>query len=129
MAGSQRTLRVADQIQRTLAELLRTEVKDPRLALVTITEVQVTPDLQHAKVYVTTLLDGDKRAEILAGLRSAAGYLRGQLGRRLKIYTTPELHFEYDASIERGVRLTQLIDKAVADHPQPKDGESGTGTS
>jgi ribosome-binding factor A len=112
MANAQRLQRVGDQIQRELSELIRLELKDPRVHMVTITGVDVSPDLAHAKVRVSTL-DTTHRDETLAGLRRAAGFLRSQLGRRLTTYATPELHFEYDASIEEGVRLARLIDQAV----------------
>lgn len=114
MAGAQRRSRVADQIQRELSAIIASELKDPRVALVTITEVTVSQDLQHAKVYVTTLAPAERRAELLSGLSSAAGFMRSLLGRRIKTFVTPELRFEYDGSIERGVHLTHLIDQAVA---------------
>ena len=120
MPGPARRLRVADQIQRELAEILRTEIKDPRVTMVTLTAVDVTPDLAHAKVYFSTLGGESERAHILAGLRSAAGFMRSLLGRRLRTHTTPELHFEFDPSIERGMRLTRLIDEAVS-QSGPKD--------
>jgi len=112
MANTQRLQRIGDQIQRELADIIRLELKDPRVGLVTVTGVDVTPDLAHAKVYVT-MLDEKHRDDALAGLRSAAGFMRSHLGRRLKTHATPELHFEYDPSIERGMRLTHLIDEAV----------------
>jgi ribosome-binding factor A len=112
MANPQRLQRVGDQIQRELAELIRVELKDPRVHMITITGVEVSPDLEHARVRVSTL-DTAHREASLAGLRRAAGFLRSQLGRRLKTHATPELRFEYDDSIEQGVRLTQLIDAAV----------------
>lgn len=112
MANPQRLHRVGDQIQRELSELIRLEVRDPRVHMVTITGVDVSPDLEHATVRVSTL-DAGHRDEMLAGLRRAAGFLRSQLGRRLTTHATPELRFEYDDSIEQGVRLTHLIDQAV----------------
>jgi len=113
MANQQRLRRVADQIQRELSVLLHVELKDPRVGLITLTGVEVSPDLAHAKVFFTTL-DGAQSLEgKLAGLEHAAGFLRTQLGRRLRLRVTPELHFHYDASIERGARLSQLIDAAV----------------
>jgi len=114
MANPARLRRVAEQIQRELAEILRTELKDPGVGLVTITDVEMSPDLAHAKVFFTTLGDADALARSQGGLRRAAGFLRSTLGHRLRIHNTPELHFEYDASVERGVRLTQLIDAAVS---------------
>lgn len=112
-----RGLRVADQIQRELAELLAREIKDPRIGMVTLTGVDVTPDYAHATVWFTVLpSDAQTLASTVAGLRAAAGFLRGQLGRRVRIHTTPELRFAHDASVERGVNLSQLIDVANATH-------------
>ena len=114
MANQQRLRRVADQIQRELSTLLRVELKDPRIGLVTLTGVEVSPDLAYAKVYFTTLGDAQSLEGTLTGLGHAAGFLRTRLGRRLRLRVTPELHFRHDASIERGVRLSQLIDAALA---------------
>ena len=108
-----RTLRVAEQIQRDLAELLRLEVKDPRIGMVTLTDVEVTSDYAHAKVFFTTLGDAEQVAAATEGLNRAAGFLRHELGHRIKLRSIPQLHFIYDESVERGVRLSQLIDKAV----------------
>jgi len=110
-----RGLRVADQIQRDLAEIIAFELKDPRVGMITITEVQVTPDYAHAKVFFTTLADDPETIRhTLSGLGQAAGFVRGQLGRRLRIHTIPELHFMYDASPVRGMALSKLIDAANA---------------
>ena len=109
-----RTLRVAEQIQRDLAELLRLEVKDPGIGMVTLTDVEVTADYEHAKVYFTTLGDADQVAAATAGLNRAAGFLRHELGHRIKLRSIPQLHFIYDESVERGVRLSRLIDEAVS---------------
>jgi ribosome-binding factor A len=110
-----RTLRVGDQIQRDLAELLQFEVKDPRIGLITLTGVDVTADYSHAKVWFTSLADDSKIDEILAGLNAAKGYLRRELGRRLSTFQTPELHFMHDESVARGAALSKLIDTAVKD--------------
>jgi ribosome-binding factor A len=107
-----RTDRVAEQVQRELAELLRLEVKDPRVRMVTLTGVEVARDYSHAKVYYTTLSGDD--SGIRQGLEHAAGFLRSQLARRMKLRITPQLHFVFDASVERGAHLSQLIDQAVA---------------
>jgi ribosome-binding factor A len=114
MANPARLRRVADQIQRELSALIGGEIKDPRVRMVTITGVEVSSDLAHAKVFFTSLAEADRRDETLAGLRRAAGFLRAGLGGRLQIHSTPELHFIYDTSIETGIRLTHLIDEAVA---------------
>jgi ribosome-binding factor A len=114
MANAQRLRRVADQIQRELSGILRAELKDPRVGMITLTGVEVSPDLAHAKVFFTSLGDAQQRAEAHAGLRRASGFLRSMLGARLKVHNTPELHFVYDESVESGIRLTHLIEEAVA---------------
>ncbi len=113
-AGFSRSDRVAEQIRRELAELIRLELKDPRVSLVTITGVEVTPDYAHAKVFYTSLVPADQRAELDRGLKRSAGFLRREIGRRVKIHHNPELHFVFDASVERGSQLSQLIDQAIA---------------
>ena len=107
-----RPQKVADLIQRELADLLRHEVRDPRVGMVTLTSVDVAPDLSHAKIFFT-ILDKDKLGETTKALQRAAGFLRSQLSHRLTMYTTPELRFVYDESVERGDRLSRLIDSVV----------------
>lgn len=115
MANFARTDRVGQQIQREIAELVRLEINDPRVRLVTITGVEVAGDYSHAKIFFTRL-DGN-HDEAQQGLERAAGFLRSQLARSLKLRVMPQLHFVYDASVERGSHLSQLIDQAVAsDH-------------
>ena len=110
-----RGVRVADQIQRDLAEIIAFELKDPRVGMVTITEVQVTPDYAHAKVFFTMLSDKpDDIRNTTEGLRAAAGYIRRELGRRVTIHTLPELHFVDDNSTARGMEMSKLIDEANA---------------
>lgn len=128
MAGNKsfsRRDRVAEQIRRELAELLRSEVKDPRVGMVSITDVEVTADYAHAKVFFSTLAGSERVAEVLAGLEKASGFLRRELGRRITIHTTPQLHFVFDQSLERGADLSALIQKAVAisdsSEPTPED--------
>ncbi len=117
-----RSLRVADQIQKDLAQLIAMEVKDPRVGMVTLTEVQLTPDYAHAKVFFTTLVDDDAAVQnTLNGLRKAAGFLRAQLGKRLHIHTLPELHFVHDTSTTRGAALSKLIDEANATRAADSD--------
>ena len=112
----QRGLRVADQIQRDLAEIISSGgIKDPRIGMVTITEVQLTPDYAHAKVYFTQLLDDkDKVKATNDGLQAAAGFIRNQLGKVLRIHTLPQLHFVHDTSTSRGMQMSALIDQANA---------------
>ena len=110
--SSGRAQKVADQIQRELAEIIHRELRDPRVGMITLTGVDVSADCAHATVYFTCL-DAGHVEQAEKGLRRASGFLRSQLGRRIKLYSTPELHFKYDESIERGARLSQLIDSAT----------------
>ncbi|MFI4922183.1 MAG: 30S ribosome-binding factor RbfA [Burkholderiales bacterium] len=110
-----RTRRVAEQIQRELAEIIRQEIKDPRIGMITLTDVEVSPDFSHAKIFFTHLGESRQTAESLSGLQHAAGFLRSHLAHRLKLYAVPELHFIYDTSVERGVRLSSLIDQAISE--------------
>ena len=109
----QRGLRVADQIQRDLSELSPREVRDPRVGLVTLTGVEVTPDYAHAKVYFTVL--GSEPALATKGLNAAAGLLHNLLFKRLSIHTIPRLHFLHDTSVEHGFAINRLIAEAVGD--------------
>ena len=111
----QRGLRVADQIQKDLSELIAFELKDPRVGMVTISEVQLTPDYAHAKVFFTMLKDSKEAIKnTTEGLMAAAGFIRGLLGKRLHIHTLPMLHFVHDSSTSRGMEMSLLIDKANA---------------
>jgi ribosome-binding factor A len=115
-----RTDRVAEQIRRELAELIRLEVKDPRVHMITLTAVEVTADYAHAKVFYTAL-EGDNKS-LQQGLDRASGFLRSQIAHAMKLRVIPQLHFIYDASVERGSHLSQLIDQAVAsDRASHKD--------
>lgn len=113
--SSTRLPRVAEQIRRELSELLRLEVKDPRVGFVTLTDVEVSSDYAHAKVYFSLLGDAAQVEEAQAGLASAAGFLRREIGRRMKLRVVPELHFVHDTSIERGMRIDCLIEQALAE--------------
>ena len=116
-----RLARIADQIQRELAELVRLELRDPRVKLVTLTGVELSRDQSHARIFFTTLGPREDAEACAEGLARAAGFLRGGLAHRLSTRTVPELHFAYDDSIERGVKLSRLIDEAVAPaSPPPK---------
>ena len=121
--GFARSDRVSEQIKRELAELLQLEVKDPRVKFVSITGVELTPDYAHAKVFFTTLQPSEKLPDVERGLKAATGFLRRELGRRVRIHTNPDLHFVHDISIERGAALSQLIDQANALSDQTPDQE------
>jgi ribosome-binding factor A len=109
-----RIRRIGEQIRRELADLIRTELHDPRLTLVSMTSIEVSRDLAHARIYVTVVCEPDARAGLVAELNRAAPLLRRELGRRMHIRTVPKLEFRYDEVVEHGARLSALIDAAVA---------------
>jgi ribosome-binding factor A len=106
--------RVNEAVREVLSEALP-ELKDPRIGFVTITGVETSPDLRHARVYVSVLGSERKRARSLAGLTAAHGPLQTRLARELRLKRTPQLTFQYDPTVERGVRMTQLIDELAPD--------------
>ena len=113
--GKKYQKRAADLIQLHLTDLLQTQVNDPRVEMVTITGVEVTPDTRRADVYFTVLGGPEARDEALAGLESAAGFLRRELGRRIRLRNTPEIVFHWDESFERGERISALLDQLQQD--------------
>jgi ribosome-binding factor A len=106
--------RVNEAVRQVLSEAV-VDLKDPRIGFVTVTGVETSADLRHAVVYVSVLGSEDKRRQSLAGLEAAHGVLQARLGRELRLKRTPQLAFEYDPSVERGVRMTQLIDELAPD--------------
>ncbi|GAA0210140.1 30S ribosome-binding factor RbfA [Kangiella japonica] len=115
-----RANRVADQIQRELAQVFQREMKDPRLGIATVSAVEVTSDLQNAKVFVT-FLGKDEQEEIeeaLEVVRGAAGFLRSKLAKEMRMRSVPSLRFFFDKSIQEGQRMSSLIEKAVSDDQQ-----------
>jgi ribosome-binding factor A len=107
---SERMRRVNESVRQVLAEAMP-ELKDPRIGLVTVTGVDTAPDLRHAVVYVSVLGSVKKRSATLRGLEAAHGLLQSRLARELRLKRTPQLTFEYDPSVERGVRMSRLIDE------------------
>lgn len=122
-----RTQRIGDQMQRELAQLIQREIKDPRLGLVTITAVDVSRDLSHAKVFVTVMgleETPENIQQTVRVLKDASGFLRMMLGKAMQLRTVPQLGFSYDASVRRGAELSALIERAVAeDNRRPGDDE------
>jgi ribosome-binding factor A len=108
MAGG-RMRRVDEAVREVLGDAISTDLKDPRVGFVTVTAVQTSRDLRHARVYVSVLGDEPARAETLAGLRSAHGFLQSAISHQLKLKHTPTLTFEYDETVERAARLTELL--------------------
>ena len=122
MAGEfSRTSRIGDQIQKELASIVQFEVKDPRLGLVTITEVRVAKDLGYADIYYTVLGMDDKSeklAENQAALESASNFLRRRVSQEVKLRVMPQLRFHYDESVVNGTKMSALIDKAIKSNKQ-----------
>ena len=116
-----RSDRVAEAIRRELAQLIATELKDPRVGMISLTAVEVTPDYAHAKVFYTTLAEGEALQHIQEGLVRASGFLRREISRRVRIHTTPALHFVHDETLARADHLSRLIDKAL--HSGSSSGE------
>ncbi|MDF2590213.1 MAG: ribosome-binding factor [Anaerocolumna sp.] len=115
--NSIKNTRINGEVQRELSTLISREIKDPRInPMTSVVAVDVAPDLKHAKVYISVLGDEDSRKNTLAGLRSAAPYMRSQLARSINLRNTPELTFVMDQSIEYGVNMSKLIDEVNKDH-------------
>ena len=120
--------RVNESVRAVVAEGVG-ELKDPRIGMVTVTGVRVTPDLQEATVYVSVFGNEKKRRASLAGLESAHGVLQARINRELRLRRTPTLVFSYDGSVERGVQMTKLIEDLATEHPQlpEEDGDPADG--
>ncbi|MBK7677123.1 30S ribosome-binding factor RbfA [Accumulibacter sp.] len=112
--GFSRRDRISEQIRRELAEVIRTELRDPRVGMISLTDVQLSADYAHAKVFFSSLAGSDSLDVVRAGLQNAAGFLRSELGKRISIHMTPQLHFVFDESLERGAQLSKLISEAAA---------------
>lgn len=121
MPRFKRTERINEQLRQEISLLVRDAVRDPRVGLVTITAVETSPELDHARVYITVLGDETEREEALHGLRSASSFIRGQLGRRLHMRRIPELHFQMDRVLEEASRIDALLREALP--PAEEEGE------
>jgi ribosome-binding factor A len=113
--SQERMRRVDEAVRAVLSDAIATDLQDPRVGFVTVTGVKTSPDLRHARVYVSVLGDQRTRAESLEGLRSAHGFLQGLLASELTLKHTPALTFEYDESVDRGMRISRLLDEGSAD--------------
>ena len=107
--GTPRMRRVDEAVRAVLSDAIVTDLKDPRIGFVTVTAVQTSPDLRHARVHVSVLGSEDERRSTLAGLRSAHGFLQGCVARELRLKHTPELEFRYDPSVDRGMRIEEIL--------------------
>jgi ribosome-binding factor A len=119
-----RSERVAGQIRRELAKLIQMEVRDPDIGFISLSDVEVTRDLAHAKIFIT-VFENEKAQETIQALKGAAKYLRHRLSQEMRIRSVPQLHFHHDASVETGQKMDQLIDQALAaDSTAPVDEEA-----
>ncbi len=116
-SSNHRGFKVADQIQREVADLVRTTVKDPRIGMVTINSVDITADYAHANVFFSVMIGSAEEAQV--ALNSAAGHIRNGLFKRLQIHTVPTLHFKFDQTTERAADMNALIARAVATQAAP----------
>ena len=112
--------RVDEAMRMVLSDVIATDLKDPRVGFVTVTGVKTSPDLRHARVYVSVLGDDDARQASIDGLRSAHGFLQRRLGAELTLKHTPTLSFAYDDSVDRGMRIEQLLAEAAPAPPAPE---------
>jgi ribosome-binding factor A len=117
-----RMRRVDEAVRAVLSEAIAKDLLDPRVGFVTVTGVKTSPDLRHARVYVSVLGDEQARSESIAGLRSAHGFLQGRLASELPLKHTPTLTFEYDESVDRGMRISRLIDEGPSRPPPAGSG-------
>lgn len=121
-----RSARVAGQVRRELAQVIQKEVKDPEIGFISVSDVEVTRDLAHAKVFIT-VFESEKADATLAALQRMAGYLRHRLSQEMRMRSVPELHFHHDASVENGLRMDGLINAAVAsDKASSEGGQDGS---
>ncbi|MFS0751804.1 30S ribosome-binding factor RbfA [Oceanobacillus sp. 1P07AA] len=104
-----RAHRVAEQMKKELGEILSRKIKDPRVGFVTVTDVEVTGDLQQAKVYISVLGDEKKKQDTLLGLSKAKGFIRSEIGNRIRLRKTPELTFDFDEALEQGNRIETIL--------------------
>jgi ribosome-binding factor A len=122
--NSNKNMRINGEVQRELSNIIRNEIKDPRIHLMTsVTDVEVAPDLKTAKVYISVLGTDEEKTETMKGLKSAEGYIRTKLARSINLRNTPELKFILDESIEYGMNMSKLIDEVTSGLDHDKTGE------
>lgn len=123
--NSIKNTRINGEVQRVLAEIIRSELKDPRInPMTTVMEVEVAPDLKSAKAYISVLGDAQSQEDTLAGLNSAVGFIRNQLAKKINLRNTPEIRFIMDQSVEYGISMSKLIDKVNAEMHQREAAEN-----
>ncbi len=123
--NSIKNTRINGEVQRVLAEIIRSELKDPRInPMTTVMEVEVAPDLKSAKAYISVLGDAQSQEDTLAGLNSAVGFIRNQLAKKINLRNTPEIRFIMDQSVEYGISMSKLIDEVNAEMHQREAAEN-----
>lgn len=120
MSSRQRVQRIGEEIKKEAAEIIR-QMKDPRIGFATITDVEVSNDLRHVKIYVSVYGDEDAKEQTLAGLQAAKGFVRTELGRTIRLRHTPDVTFRLDGSIEQGARINQIISEITSGTPAAAD--------
>jgi ribosome-binding factor A len=118
---SLRATRIGEQMKKELSDIIGRKLKDPRIGFVTVTDVRVTGDLQQAKVYITVLGDEQQRQNTLKGLAKAKGFIRSEIGQRIRLRKTPEIYFEIDESIDYGNRIESLIKQISEEEHKNKE--------
>ncbi|MCI8659204.1 MAG: 30S ribosome-binding factor RbfA [Lachnospiraceae bacterium] len=124
--NSIKNTRINGEVLKELSEIIRREIKDPRVAgaMISVVSVEVTPDLKYCKAYISVLGNEEAAMEAIAGLKNAVGYIRRELARRVNLRNTPEISFILDQSIEYGVHMTRLIDEVTKDLQDPEETEA-----
>ncbi len=127
MPKTQRTQRVGDLIKKEISDIIQRKLKDPRIGLLTVTDVSMTVDLRYAKVYFTVLGDEQELHQAQIGLESARTFIQGEVGRRVRIKYTPELSFHYDTSLQRGIHIDNILRELKEHHDKESEGgDSGS---
>ncbi|NLY30098.1 MAG: 30S ribosome-binding factor RbfA [Firmicutes bacterium] len=125
MATHQRVQRVREAIKQEASDVIR-KMKDPRVAFVTVTDAEVSRDLRHVKIFVSVLGDDDKKRAAMEGLERATGYIRSEIGQRIRLRHTPEIIFRWDESLERGARISQLLRELKEETPDSEDQDTAS---
>lgn len=120
-----RASRLGETLKEEISQMIREELKDPRIGFVTVTSVEVAEDLGHAKVFVSVLGDSQQSKESLEALNRAAGFIRNEIGRRIRLRYTPEITFKYDSSIEHGAHIAELLREVHTEKTEDEDDSHG----
>lgn len=117
---SHRANRVAEEIKREITQMLRDELKDPRIGFITVTGVEVTPDFRYGKVFISVYGNDEVKEQSILALEKAKGFIRGELGKRMRLRYTPEISFKFDTSIEYGAKIMKLLNEVKEPEKEPE---------